>query len=68
MALRQSRRTVSLSRGVFEEAKRAAAIAQVPLSKFVEDTLRARMGGGAFDKVKAFQAEVQQLKGKGGIE
>lgn len=45
MAKKQTRRSVSLNRDLFEQAKSAADRAGVPLARFAEDALRAAIAG-----------------------
>lgn len=65
MALRQTRRTISVNRQVFELAKLRARANGIPLSQFTEDALRATLSGG---REKAYLLELAKLKRRWGMD
>jgi hypothetical protein len=44
MAKKQTRRSISVSRAVYENSKRAAELLGVPLAQFTESALRVALG------------------------
>lgn len=51
MAKKQTRRSISVNRQVYENSKQAAALLGVSLSQFTENALRAKQSAMVFDVV-----------------
>lgn len=62
MAKKQTRRSISLNRGLFEQAKEHANTRLISLSKFTEDAIRTAMSPGILaEQLTILRARVEAL-------